>query len=302
MLLSRNNAIYTLEVALPFLILILIKDKYSLIKVVATFLLIIILYQNTDGYMHKSTNEQQSVASSNDEGSFRISIFSQAVGKVAKDKEEQLTEEEKEKISYYFKDYKKLGETYQINIADNTVKMGNTANINKDKKEFLKFIIELGMKYPITYIESFLNTTRGYWYIQDSSFCTISVYSHPGAFELYDYGIAKGKYAVVHDSKIPALKNFYTNMYCLNMYRQIPVLYVFFQPGIYFYITLAFLLYAIYKKEKGKLVIAIFLFTFFASCYMALCSIIRYMYPVMVSTPLMLAMVIKDKEEESQRL
>ena len=75
------------------------------------------------------------------------------------------------------------------------------------------------------------------------------------------------------------------------------MLYTLFQPGIYFYFTLAFLLYAIYKREKSTLVIAIFLFTFYASCYLALCSIIRYMYPVMVSTPLMLALVIKNKNE-----
>ena len=45
------------------------------------------------------------------------------------------------------------------------------------------------------------------------------------------------------------------------------------------------------------LIIAIFLFTFYASCYLAFCSIIRYMYPVIVSTPLMLALVVKNEEE-----
>ena len=291
MLLSRNNSIYTLKISLPLIVLILIKDKNNILKVVITFLLIIIIYQNTNNYLYKS------ITSESDEGNFRISIFAQAVGKVAKDKENELTEEEKEKISFYFKDYKKLGEEYKQNIADNATNMANSKNINETKKEFLKFIVELGKKYPITYIESLLNTTRGYWYIQDISFSEILTYDHPGAFELYDFGIAKGKYKVIHDSKLPQLKSFYINMFCLNKYQKIPILYTLFQPGIYFYCTLAFLLYMIYKKEKGKLIVAIFLFIFYVSCYIAACSIIRYMYPIMVSAPIMLALVINSNEK-----
>lgn len=300
MLLSRNNSIYTLEVSLPFIILILIKEKYKLIKVITSFLLIIIIYQCTNNFLYKMINSQ-SIESKSDEKNLRTSTFAQAVGRVARDKEDSLTQEEKEKISYYFNDYKKLGEKYRENIADDATGMVNSKNINENKKEFFKFILELGKKYPITYIESFLDTTRGFWYIEDVSFSEILTYEHPGAFELYDFGIGTGKYKVEHDSKIQILKNLYTNLYCLNRYQEVPVLYTLFQPGIFFYITLAFLLYAIYKKEKNILVIAIFLFTFYASCYLALCSIIRYMYPVMVSTPLMLAFVVKNKEQGEEK-
>lgn len=292
MLLSRNNAIYTLKVSLPFIILVLIRDRSNLIKVISTFLIIIIVYQNMSNYLFTSVDGK------NDEGNLRVSTFSQAIGRVVRDKKEELTQEEKEKISFYFKDYEKIGMAYTGNIADSTTDYVNTKNINENKSEFFKFIFELGKKYPITYLESFLDTTRGYWYIQDVSFSKILRYQHPGAFELYDYGIAKGEKKVVHDSKLPALKEFYRNMYCLNEYQNIPILYILFQPGIYFYSTLAFLLYAIYKKEKSKLVIAIFLFTFYASCYLAQCSIIRYMYPVMVSMPFILALVNKKEDEK----
>ncbi len=292
MLLSRNNAIYTLKVSLPFIILVLIRDRSNLIKVISTFLIIIIVYQNMSNYLFTSVDGK------NDEGNLRVSTFSQAIGRVVRDKKEELMQEEKEKISFYFKDYEKIGMAYTGNIADSTTDYVNIKNINENKSEFFKFIFELGKKYPITYLESFLDTTRGYWYIQDVSFSKILRYQHPGAFELYDYGIAKGEKKVVHDSKLPALKEFYRNMYCLNEYQNIPILYILFQPGIYFYSTLAFLLYAIYKKEKSKLVIAIFLFTFYASCYLAQCSIIRYMYPVMVSMPFILALVNKKEDEK----
>ena len=296
MLLSRNNSIYTLEASLPFIILILINEKKKLIKVVTSFLFIIIIYQITNTALYKIVSSQ-SIETKNDEGSFRVSIFAQAVGRVARDNENSLTQEEKEKISYYFKDYKKLGETYRENIADDATTMVNSKNINENKKEFFAFIIELGKKYSMSYVESFLDTTRGYWYIEDTSFSKILSYNHSGAFELYDFGILGGPYKVKHESKMPKLKNFYINLYRLNMYQKIPILYTLLQPGIFFYITLAFLLYSIYKREKNILVISILLFTFYASCYLALCSIIRYIYPIIVNTPIMLAFVVKNKEE-----
>ena len=309
MLLSRNNAVYTLKVSLPILILVLIKDKNKILKVAITFILIIVIYQNANNFLYKNFNNELKKANmydenfdielemvESDEGNLRLSTFAQAVGRVVRDKEESLTEEEKEKISFYFNDYKKLGEEYKTNVADNATAMSNSKNINENKKEFFKFIIELGKKYPIIYIESFLDTTRGYWYVADVSFSEIMTFKHPGAFELYDYGISKGRYKVIHNSKIPELKNLYINLYRLNKYQEIPILYILFQPGIYFYITLAFLLYSIYKRENNILVIAIVLFTFYASCYLVLCSIIRYMYPIMISTPIMLAFVVKNKK------
>lgn len=309
MLLSRNNAVYTLIFSLPIIVLILIKDKCKCLKIGIAFILIIFMYKNINNLLYKSFNNEQErdktlyedtdiklEQARSDEGDMRLSIFAQAIGRVVRDKENYLTKEEKEKISFYFKDYKKLKENYKTNIADNSVNMVNSKNVNENKKEFFKFIIELGKKYPIIYVESFLDTTRGYWYVADVSFSRITSYNRPGAFELYDYGLAKKEYRVLHESKLPGLKNFYINLYCLNIYQQIPILYVVFQPGIYFYITLAFLLFSVYKRDKNLMVIAILLFTFYASCFMAHCSIIRYMYPVMVSTPVMLALFIKNRK------
>lgn len=296
MLLSRNNSIYMLEVSLPFIIIALIKDKYKVIKIVSVFLIIIVTYKAANSFLYMK-NKSESLDAVSDEENMRMILFIQAVGRTVSDNKDRLTDEEKEKISYYFTDYEKIGEKYSKNIADSASKFYNK-NAEKDKKEFIKFIIDLGKKYPMSYIESLLDTTRGYWYIYDESFSEIMMYKHPGAFELYDFGIARGEFRVVHDSKMPILKYLYTELYCSNLYQVMPVIHVFLQPGIYFYFTLAFLLYAIYKNEKNTLTIAILLFVFYASCYMAACSIIRYMYPVMVSTPIMLALVEKNKKEE----
>lgn len=297
MLLSRNNSLYMLEVSLPFVIIVLIKEKKKMLKIAALFLIIIISYKCANKLIYEKNNIETIKAEST-EGNMRTSIFTQAVGRTVRDNEEKLTDEEKEQISYYFKNYKAIGKLYKQNIADDASGMIST-NGQNDRKGLIKFVLELGKKYPMSFIESYLDTTRGFWYICDTSFSNIDTYKHPGSFELYDYGIGLGqKFKVVHSSKMPLLKVFDEWLFASNAYQYIPILYVFLQPGIYFYFALAFLLYAIYKNEKNTLIIAILLFVFYASCYMANCSIVRYMYPVMVSTPIMLALVEKNKKEE----
>lgn len=306
MLLSRNNSVYTLIVSLPLIVLVLLKEKEKCIKIGITLLAIVIMYKGINNSLYKmfdkrttnaSANGETTMSASKDEGSLRTSIFAQFVGRTVRDNENELTEEEKEKISYYFKDYKKLGHVYEKNIADASSTMIDGKNIGKNKKEFVDFCIKLGIKYPMSYIESFLDTTRGYWYIGDTSFSEIRMYDSSGAFELYEYNIEKEDYRINYDSKLPGLKNWYTKLFCKNEYQKIPVLYALFQPCIFFYITFAFLLYALYKKEKGILTVGIVLFVFYASCYVASCSIIRYMYPVMVSAPFMLGLIIKSFKE-----
>ncbi len=303
MLLSRNNSVYTLIVSLPLIVLILLKQKEKCIKIGVALLAIIIMYKGINNSLYKIfnnkpitdiKNEETIIKASNDEGNLRTSTFSQLVGRTVRDNEDELTQEEKEKISYYFKDYKELGNKYQKNIVDSASRMINPKNIRNNKKDFLDFCIKLGMKYPMSYVESILDTTRGYWYMADTSFSEIEMYDCPGAFELYDFKIAKENYRINYDSKLPKLKELYTKLFCKNEYQKIPVLYVLFQPCIFFYITFAFMLFAIYKKNKNNLVVAIVLFTFYCSCYLAHCSIIRYVYPVIVSTPLMLGLVIKN--------
>ena len=92
MLLSRNNSVLILKVSLPFIILVLIKNKQNIIKVISVFLIIIFLYQTINNSLHMSLENKS------DENGLRISPFSQAVAKLIDEKENELTEGEKEKI------------------------------------------------------------------------------------------------------------------------------------------------------------------------------------------------------------
>lgn len=295
-LLARNNSVFTLEVSLPFIIIALIKNKKIMVKIVVAFLIIIISYKTINTGLYSLISKQ------NDEGSMRTFLFAQFTGKLVKENEEKLTDEEKEKISYYFKDYEKLAEVYKPAISDNASSMIVSKNINNDKKAFLNFMYSLAKKYPNVFVDSFLNTVRGFWYIPDNSF---NSYNHDtkigkksGALELGNWMILDLENSIKSKSFIPTLKNFDTKMFCKNEYQNIPVLYIIFQPATYFYMSFAYLLYSIYKKQKEKLVISIVIFTFFASCFMAPAAIIRYMYPVIVSMPMILGTIFEKNKIE----
>ena len=296
MVLFRNNAIYAVLGLIPFIILILRENKKA-IKVSAILIILTILSYKLL-YIWLMNINDATLGSIKE----KMSVFSQAVAKVCNEKEEELTEEEKNIISYFFSDYKRLGKVYLPNISDNTKNLIRCDNVELHQKEFYKLIIQLGKKYPRIYVDSFLNTIRGYWYINDTSFSIIKQDQFPdtfGYFELPFYENENEQECIVKGySFIPELKEFDRYMFCKNNYRKIPILYILFQPATYFYMVIAYLLYSLYKKKKINLIVGMFLLLYFATCFLGPVALVRYIYGVILSAPILLSSIVKDKKEE----
>lgn len=286
--LFRSNCIYTFFVMIPCIIFILNKNKELYKKLLVVFILTIIGYNVANNLLIKVTNAE-SIS-----GQIGTTIFSQAVGKVCQEKREYLTDEEKDKINYYYGSYEKLAKLYRGNISDFTNNLIQYDNIESNKGDFFNFVIKLGMKYPIEYIDSFLNTNRGYWYINDTSFCNIWSHKDKGALELTFF---KTK-TVESRSYLPGLQKIYKKLFAENNFLYIPVFYILFQPSFYFYILIASILYSIYKKDRKMLVLQVILLLYFATCFFGPCAIIRYIYAIIVSVPIMALSGFKDIEKE----
>ena len=82
---------------------------------------------------------------------------------------------------------------------------------------------------------------------------------------------------------------------CNNYYRKILGLYIVFQPAFYLYLLIGYILYCTYTKDKKSLIIGIFLFIYYLTCFLGPCAIVRYMYNVIVVTPIMIGYLIKRK-------
>ena len=291
MLLFRNNAMYAIIFSIPFIVLIMRKDKEKLAKIILITIIIVFGYKLINIGLIILTNAG---IDSNQE---KLSVFSQATAKIVKENMDDLTEEEKQKITFFFKDYKKMGDVYESNIADNTKAMSNCKNIDNNKVEFIRLMIHFFRKYPRQFTDSFLNTIRGYWYICDNSFNQIDHENQPdkkGILELTVENVMPGKFHVEEHSYIPWLQNSYRAMFCKNYYRNIPIIYIVFQPATYFYIVLAYLLYSIYVRRKDLLIIAVYLFSYFVTCFLGPVALVRYIYVIIVSIPFIIGILLKQ--------
>ena len=296
MLLFRNNAVYALIVLIPFAIIILIKNKKQLKNFLVIILISVIIYQLINNLLFKLIHEESNGSD------VWACTFAQATGKIASEKE--LTDTEKEKISLYFTNYEVIGKIYKPYIADYTMQLIKIDEIRKDKKEFFKFMAELAKKYPREFIESYLNTIRGYWYILDKSFSSEHNEDCPekyGALELYCFKIGKNRYEVKDESKLPKLKEFYSRMFCENEYQNIYGIRILFQPATYFYILLACLLYSIYKKQKIEILIEMYLFLYFLTCFLSPGAIIRYIYAIIVCIPVIVSIKKQNNKSEEEQ-
>lgn len=295
MLLFRNNAAYALVVALPIMMIFLRDNKKKMFDIAIVFVIIFIVYQLCfDGLIIATDSVMQSDRE-------KLSVISQAIARVSKQKKDELTEDEIDEINYYFEDIDRLIEVYDTNISDDTKRAIVIKKYEENPKGFYKLFVSMVKKYPIICIDSFLDTIRGYWYIFDNSFNQIFHEESPetkGCLELTFYVVTDGtRENLVRDlNELPVLRKFYRSMFCQNNYTKIPVLYIVFQPAIYFYIALACLLYAIYKKDKNLVLPTIYLFLYFLTCFLGPGAIIRYMYANIVATPFILAMCKNNKK------
>ena len=295
MLLFRNNAAYALVVALPIMMIFLRDNKKKMFDIAIVFVIIFIVYQLCFEGLIIATD---SVMQSDRE---KLSVISQAIARVSKQKKDELTEDEIDEINYYFEDIDRLIEVYDTNISDDTKRAIVIKKYEENPKGFYKLFVSMVKKYPIICIDSFLDTIRGYWYIFDNSFNQIFHEESPetkGCLELTFYVVTDGtRENLVRDlNELPVLRKFYRSMFCQNNYTKIPVLYIVFQPAIYFYIVLACLLYVIYKKDKNLVLPTIYLFLYFLTCFLGPGAIIRYMYANIVATPFIIAMCKNNKK------
>ena len=288
MLLFRSNAVYALIVLLPFAFLMLINNKKKFRNLLVVAIISIIICQGINRLVVSIVNDKSG------KNIIWLCVFAQATGKITKERENDLTDYERKKISLYFTNYKEVGKIYKTYLADYTMKLAKYDNILENRKEFFTFMLELAKKYPREFMDSYLNTMRGYWYVLDNSFCLIhNDYDSDkfGALELFCFKVGKGQYEIVENSKLPALQKLYKDMFCRNMYQKIYGVRIIFQPATYLYILFGCILYSIYKRHKTRLLIEMFLLLYAMTFVTAPCALIRYVYPIIVNIPIIFSLL-----------
>lgn len=196
-------------------------------------------------------------------------------------------------------------ESYIPNCAAYTVTEGisdlvkNTFNSELFKEDPIKFVklwIKVGFKFPLTYIDAFAKLTIGYWYPDMN-------YRDKTAFHPYwEYKQSSSQNEdnswIIVQRKPPKfmkpLTDFYDKLTYNNGYQKLPVVSMLFSSGFAVWIMLFTLAWCIYSKKYKYLFAISIPFALWLTLLLGPVVLYRYIYPVVITVPLMLGVMFSE--------
>jgi hypothetical protein len=277
MLLMRNNAVYAFVLS-TLLIAVFwrgdrqLRKKYLLICVMG-----LCLFAAGNAGLKAVTHAQS--------GSPRemLSIPLQQMARTRVKEEETLSEEVRQELDQYLSS-EWVFAAYNPHLAD---PVKERAVIHDNPVGFLRTWIKLGIQHPQTYIDAFLDTTIGYWFLEDQTHAEIYGIGTESGFGYLstDNRTMPAGYEVVEHSVLPKLRAFLERIVSDNAYQKYPVVRLIFAPAFYWWLLCLCLAVAIYRKKYIFVISVLFLVCYFMTLLLSPTVLIRYMYPFVVTVP-----------------
>ena len=295
MMLFRNNALYA--VAVFGVLYLLLGEKKRRVRMLVLCLLLCLGGKGALEGMHVVLGTQIR-GSGIEMFSVPINQFAR-VGNIHGD---QLPEEISEMIDTYVP--KELWEKYNPWISD-PIK-GNMGTVYDEEWEgkigqMLVAWAKVGLQYPNEYIDAFLHLTSGYWFIDDVSWAEVLGYGREGRMgAIYTYTSNTSEVipeGIPQESKLPKLQYALEGIVSDNQFFEWPVISLFFKPAFYSWVLLGIFLMAIYTKQKSKWVFCLLPLTYLATMFLGPVTQSRYILPIMMITPILLAVFGYQKIE-----
>lgn len=290
MLLFRNNAVYA------YLLLLLISIALCVVKK-CKWKIAIFICINLLTFQVVSIGLQKSLEA--DPGSTRefLSVPSQQFGRIYENIKDGQDEETLRIVEKYFD---MTSAKYNPYLADS---MKGYLSIQTDGENtvggFLKDSLKLLIKYPVVSLDAYLYLTDGYWNINSVSFSSLYGTVWDGNPE-HRYGYllttVKPGYNIIPESKIPLLEKFMEHMISANEYQRYPIVSLLLAPSLYLWITLFCTIVFYAQRKKEYLFLTLFLDFMFLTLLLGPCVLVRYVYPYIVCTPVLICLVIRTAQ------
>lgn len=237
-ILFRNNGIYVVLLALPFLFIFGKKYWKKICIIVLVVLAFFMIYKYG---IFKIVGVK--------EGSIKeaLSIPLQQFARIARDRDNELTLEEKEGI-YKFLPVENIGEFYNPKISDQVKNRFDDKAFKENKLEFVRLYIHFAIKYPIDTIEAFASNSYGYYYPEAIHWVV--------AREVYETDCEAEKQLELKGTPIKDIK-LIRNANSIIDRRDIPVISMIFSIGFTFWMIIISFAYTIYTKRYYLIVIYI---------------------------------------------
>lgn len=146
---------------------------------------------------------------------------------------------------------------------------------------FVKNYFKMLVQYPKDFFAAFLELNAGYLYFWDESCAWIN--GDYGYIQTYANEVSLEGLGITLDSKLPKLHDYLQNWTTKNLYLNNIILRVLLAPAWYFYLSVAYFIYSLYKKNQKHIPITFFVAAYFVTLFLGPGVMVRYIYPVMIS-------------------
>lgn len=176
---------------------------------------------------------------------------------------------------------------YDPHLAD---PVKSRAVIHDDPVGLVRTWIGLGLDYPTIYIDAFLDNSLGLWYLWDTSHAQVYGIGTESGFGYLstDNRTMPAGCEIEEKSYLPGLRSFLERIVSDNAYQKLPLVRLLFAPALYWWLLWFYLVAALYVQRGREALPAVFLIAYYLTLLLSPTVIVRYMYPLMATVPVIL--------------
>ena len=291
MIVFRNQGIYIFVATMIFSLFFFCKCKKNILIMLCAVLIISGVYNGpiTKALGGIKANPLREM----------MSIPCVQLSRAALNNADNLTENELSMIKEYISDYEIY--SYNAGISDAMKGSLDTERLKSNPMEFIKLWVKVGLKCPIDYFDAFARLTVGYWY-PDMNYRDEQAY-HP-YWEYYPTGelvyYDPEKFLLLEQTPVKGMEwldEYYYEITYENTYQKTPIFSMLYSSALPLWCLMLYMAYCIYEKKYRFLVPSGAIFVLMLTLLLGPVVLYRYIYPVCIVVPLMLASAINIKNK-----
>ena len=293
----RNNAVYA--VAVFFFLLLLLRPKKEKLEILLLGLCLVAGEMGLRSGIHTAIGTNLGVPKI-EAYSVPIQQFARVAYYHGAELEEQDPEMAELLEKYVARDH---WDAYYAPLADSIKGSVTPEPYTDEHEQLLKDWFQVGKKYPNEFLDAFLELTRGYWFWDDVSWAENLGYGTEERYgvlftytssEINDYG------SIEHHSKFPALESLLEEIVSGNCFMEWPVLSIPFHGTFYTWGLFLLMVFCLYRKRWQCLQMSLLPFLYFGTMLLGPVVQVRYLFPLMVLLPVLVAFYQKDAETQTE--
>ena len=288
-MLFRNNALYAFVVFSPIYVLLSGKKWIrSLVVSLSIIALSLVLLSGSKAIFKAGSGSEIE----------KYSVVLQTFARTGLNHGETLSQKEYEIIDYYVP--AELWSSYNPGIADNIkVCVADTfSRWENDKIKLFRDWIYIGLRYPNDYLDAILTLTCGYWSIPDETHTNVwgnGMETGTGLISTFNASSTEKFEFIDEVSYISWLKTLDKKLVNDDVYLKVPVISILFKPAFYCWVLIYVLISSICLKKKKACMVALWPILYLCTLLLGPVVNYRYVYPLLISLPIMCAYFLHDE-------